>query len=286
MKIQLSLLYLLLAASCGPSGRSSQEEPIKEQVPPQKPPEITAENHDAVMQQMLGTPKYDIQTLGILVYDGVNELDMMGPRYVLGQLWGVKAQLIGLEPGNITTVMGTEIVPNTVIDSVEQLDILVIPGGFKGTIQAVYDEKLHQWIRKIDQTTRYTAGVCTGGWILAATGLLEGKNATTNWYRAEEMLEKYGAIFRDERYVNDGKYWTSAGVTAGMDMSLAIMHDVWGEKYTQAVMLDMEYDPAPPISGGSPEKTMPEVFQMMKAMYDMGVQPLMDSLENRSNGNQ
>ena len=97
------------------------------------------------------------------------------------------------------------------------------------------------------------------------------------------MLEKYGAIFRDERYINDGKYWTSAGVTAGMDMSLAI--NVWGEKYTQAVMLDMEYDPAPPISGGSPEKTRPEVFQMMKAMYDMGVQPLMDSLENRSYGN-
>jgi hypothetical protein len=66
-----------------------------------------------------------------------------------------------------------------------------------------------------------------------------------------------------------------------MDMSLAILNDNWGEKYTQGVMLDMEYDPAPPISGGTPEKTGFLVEWMMKAMYDAGVDPLMDSLERK-----
>lgn len=231
------------------------------------------------MTLILGKPKKNIKTVGILVYDGVNELDLMGPRYILGQIMGAKTQLIALKKGNIRTVMGTEIVPNTTIDSVSQLDILVIPGGFKGTVLATYDTKLHDWIRKIDKNTTYTAAVCTGGWILGATGLLKDKKATSNWYQAEQMMTKYGAKFESKRFVNDGKYWTSAGVTAGMDMSLAMLKDIWGEKYAQAVMLDMEYDPMPPFEGGSPKKTPSDVLSMMNIMYGMGLMPLIDSLE-------
>jgi transcriptional regulator GlxA family with amidase domain len=237
------------------------------------------ENHINTMELILGKPKYDVKTIGILIYDGVNELDVMGPRYVLGQAMGAKTKLISLKKGNVKTVMGVEIVPNATIDEITQLDILVIPGGFKGTVESAYDEKLLNWIREIDKHSIYTASVCTGGWILGATGLLNGKRASTNWYREEEMLKKYGAIPANERYTQDGKYWTSAGVTAGMDMSLAIMKDNWGERYAQGVMLDMEYDPNPPIEGGSPEKTSFIMNWMMKSMYDAGINPLIDSLE-------
>ncbi len=161
----------------------------------------------------------------------------------------------------------------------EQLDLLIIPGGARGTILAAYDSNLLEWIRQIDQNSLYTASVCTGGWILAATGLLKDKRATTNWYRAEEMLQKYDVDFVPERYVQDGKYWTAAGVTAGMDMALAMLEELRGVDYAQVVMLDMEYDPAPPIMGGSPGKTRPVVTQMMTAMYDQGILPLIDSLD-------
>jgi putative intracellular protease/amidase len=244
----------------------------------QLPDTLTHENHSEVMDMILGKPKHSIKTIGILVYDGVNDLDVMGPRYILGQA-GAKTKLIALTQGTFKTVMGVEMLANTVIDSVEQLDILVIPGGAGGTIKAAYNTKLHEWIRKIDQGTTYTASVCTGAWILGATELLKGKRASTNWYREEEFLKKYGAIPANERYTHDGKYWTSAGVTAGMDMALAILKDNWGERYTQGVMLDMEYDPAPPMVGGSPEKTTWLVEWMMKAMYDAGVNPIIDSLE-------
>ncbi len=240
---------------------------------------MTPETHDAVMDMMLEQPKYEVNTIGILVYDGVNDLDVMGPRYVLGQTMGAKTKLISIEPGNIKTVMGVEMVPDEEIANIDQLDILIIPGGFDGTVKAVYDEDLHTWIRQIDENTLFTGAVCSGGWILGATGLLEGKRASTNWYREEEFLTKYGAIPADERFTRDGKYWTSAGVTAGMDMSLAMLQEIFGDNYTQAVMLDMEYDPAPPLIGGSPETTAPEVNMMMQAMYDMGIQPLIDSLE-------
>ncbi|MFT5889919.1 MAG: transcriptional regulator GlxA family with amidase domain [Dokdonia sp.] len=242
---------------------------------------INPNNHMNIMEIVFGKPKYDIKNIGILVYDGVNDLDVMGPRYVLGQAMGVKTQLIALKQGTIKTVMGVEIVPNTIIDSVSQLDVLIIPGGSTGTIKASYDTKLHKWIRNIDKTTKYTGAVCTGAWILGATGLLENKRASTNWYREEEFLKKYKAIPANERYTKDGKYWTSAGVTAGMDMSIAIMSDIYGDKYAQGIMLDMEYDPHPPIEGGTPEKTHWAVNWIMKAMYDGSMNPLIDSLERK-----
>ncbi|MEM6845557.1 MAG: DJ-1/PfpI family protein [Bacteroidota bacterium] len=241
--------------------------------------DLMAGKHQEVMGKVFGTPKYDIRTVGILVYDGVNDLDMIGPRYILGTM-GTKTELIAVDPGNIKTIKGIEIIPDNIIDSVNQLDILVIPGGFQETLKAAYNQQVLEWIRKIDEGSIFTSSVCTGGWILGATGLLEGKKATTNWYRAEEMLNQYGATFTNERFTSDGKYWTSAGVTAGMDMSLAMMKEIWGENYTQGLMLDMEYDPAPPIEGGSPEKTDNIVHWMLESMYTAGITTLIDSLES------
>lgn len=271
------LSYLFLFLHCqtrkvDPPSKSEREE---------VPDSVRTASNGILMDMIVGTPKYDIKSIGILVYDGVNELDFMGPFYVLGQIMGAKTQLIAVESGSFRTGRGVEITPHTYIDSVQQLDILVVPGGARPTVLAAYNEKIHNWIRQIDKKSIYTTSVCTGGWILGATGLLKDRKATTNWYEAETMLAKYGATFVNERYVKDGKYWTSAGVTAGMDMSLAIIHDLWGERYTQSVMLDMEYDPVPPIEGGSPENTGFIAYQMMKMMYDASIEPLIDSLDNQ-----
>ena len=258
-----------------PGAMTAEESALKARLPEK----ITAENHALLMDTVLEKPRIPIRSIGILVYEGVNDLDFTGPRYVLGQS-GAQTRLVGLRPGPIKTIMGVQVMPDTTIDEVKSLDILVIPGGFTQTVEAAYDPRVLDWIRAIDRTTTYTASVCNGGWILGATGLLRGKRATTNWYRREEFLAKYGAIPTNDRYVHDGKYWTAAGVTAGIDMSLAIIEDNWGPRYTQSVMLDMEYDPAPPISGGSPAKTNPLVLWMMKSMYDAGFEPLIEKMEN------
>jgi transcriptional regulator GlxA family with amidase domain len=264
----------------GAADISVQLTPEEEALKARLPEKVQGADHAWVMDAILGKPEKPIKSIGILVYDGVNDLDFTGPRYVLGQA-GAKTQLIGVKPGPIRTVMGVQVIPDTTIDQVDQLDILVIPGGFTGTVEAAYDPKILDWIRRIDKGSTYTAAVCTGVWVLGATGLLEGKRASTNWYREEEFLKKYKAIPANERYTQDGKYWTAAGVTAGMDMALAILNDNWGPKYTQGVMLDMEYDPHPPISGGTPEKTHGLVHWMMKAMYDAGIDPLIEKLENK-----
>jgi len=110
---------------------------------------------------------------------------------------------------------------------------------------------------------------------LGATGLLQGKTATTNWYRAEEMLNSYGATFKQERWVQDGKYWTSAGVTAGMDMSLALVNEIMGEKYAKTAMLDLEYDPKPLYNGGSENNADKDIVEKMRVMYDGGMETVL-----------
>lgn len=255
---------LLLAIACGaPNQESNVSQTVQEL-------KITPENHDQVMAEMFPAPTCDIHRIGILVYDGVNSLDVFGPRYVLAQMMGVQVDLIAPDSGLVKTVMGIDFLATTTMEEVDSLDILLIPGGFQGTIAATKDERILSWIREMDQYTSFTAAVCTGGHILGASGLLKGKQATTNWYRAEEFLHKYEAEFTGTRWARDGKYWTSAGVTAGMDMALALLAECYGEKYAQGVMLDMEYAPDPPFPGGSPATTPPDVYQMMEAMYDMG----------------
>lgn len=228
-----------------------------------------AKKHQEMMEIVLQKPKTPIKTIGVLVYDGFNNLDAMGPFQVLSQIAGAKTFLIAKQKGFVQNQSKIKIQVDSSITEVKTLDILVIPGGAMETLLMTKDTAVQNWIKLIDQHSKYTTSVCTGAWILGATGLLNNKHATTNWYRAEEMLKAYGAKFEQKRWVQDGKYWTSAGVSAGIDMSLAIVNDLMGEKYTQAVMLDLEYDPMPPFNAGSVNKTMPIVAAMMKEMYDL-----------------
>jgi transcriptional regulator GlxA family with amidase domain len=232
-------------------------------------------SHEEIMKQINFTPKMPIKTIGVFIYDGFNTLDGMCPYHILSQIMGAEVFFIAKKKGMVKNQSGLQIKVDKSISDIKQLDILVIPGGAAETYKMTQDTVVLNWIKQIDKSTKYTTSVCTGGWILGATGLLKGKNATTNWYNAEKILSSYGARFKQERYVQDGKYWTSAGVTAGMDMSLAIINDLFGKNYTEAVMLDLEYDPKPPFDAGTPSKTQPIVTKMMTEMYDQIFQPLM-----------
>ena len=104
-----------------------------------------------------------------------------------------------------------------------------------------------------DRTSTWTTSVCTGSLILAAAGLLDGRRATTHWLALEE-LRRLGAEPVEERVVFDGKLVTAAGVSAGIDMALALAARVAGEAVAQAIQLGIEYDPQPPFDAGSPHK--------------------------------
>ncbi|TPN85224.1 DJ-1/PfpI family protein [Aquimarina algicola] len=247
--------------------------------------ELDTMSHDKLMMLMHEPPRDTIKTIGILIYDGYYMLDAMGPMSVLSHMWPTKKMLIGRKKGIITSSDNVKTQVDYSIHDIDQLDILLIPGGVTETYKATKDKELLDWIKKIDQNSKYTMSVCTGAWILGATGVLEGKKATTNWYKAEEKLAQYGAIFQKKRFTNDGKYWTSAGVSAGIDMSLALIDHVMGRNYASFTALNLEYDPAPPFEGGHPDKTDPVITYMTEKMYDLSLEPTIKEEKNNSSKN-
>ncbi len=240
-----------------------------------KNPEATSSTgHTGQMATMMPKPKVDIKTVGILLYDNYAVLDAMGPYHVLSELMGAKVFFVGRHKGLISTGNGMKVQCDTSIADVKQLDILVIPGGLNETYMATKDTVLLNWIKEIDANSKYTTSVCTGAWILAATGLLKDKEATTHWFGKQILKDQFGIKAENKRYVKSGKYFTSAGVSAGIDMSLALINEIMGEKYTQMVMLDLEYDPQPPVKGGSEQNTDKQIVENVRSMYNSAIAPL------------
>ncbi len=224
------------------------------------------------MTEIFPAPKIEIKTVGIYLYDGYSALDAMGPYSVFTRLMGSHVFFIAKHKGIIEDGAGLKVVIDTSIAEVKHLDILLIPGGLRTAYEQTKDEELLTWIRSIDSTSKYTSSVCTGAWILGATGLLKEKEATTHWYGKKILADDFGAKIQNTRYTHSGKYWTGAGVSAGIDMSLALLNEIAGEKYTRAVMLDLEYDPQPPFKGGSENNSDKNMVEGMRALYNGGME--------------
>src|SRR5205085_10477675 len=111
--------------------------------------------------------------------------------------------------------------------------------------------------------SRWTASDCTGWLILAAAGVLEGRRATSHWLALDE-LGRLGATAVSERVVFDGRIVTAAGVSAGIDMALALTVRIAGEQVAQAIQLGIEYDPEPPFDAGSPQKAPDEIVALLR----------------------
>ncbi len=171
-----------------------------------------------------------------------------------------------LEKKEYKNTYGLKMYAEYTIDEIKQADILLIPGGF-GIDNLLSNKKILDWIQKIDGTTKWTTSVCSGSLLLAKAGLLENKDCTTHW-RRKEQLSKYNVTIKNERYVQDGKILTSAGVSAGIDMALYLVSKIAGEQTAKMIQLGIEYDPDPPFNSGSPEKAPEEILNLIKSKYE------------------
>jgi transcriptional regulator GlxA family with amidase domain len=198
------------------------------------------------------------------VFDGITALDVVGPYEVLTRLPGARARFVGPARGVVRTdnkVLG--MVADAAIDEVGAADVLVVPGGF-ATRLLERDARVLAWVRAVDATTRVTASVCTGALVLAAAGLLRGRRANTHW-AVRERLAEYGAVPTAERIVRDGKYATAAGVSAGIDLALALAVELAGEEVASAIQLGIEYDPDPPLDAGDAARATPAAREAVLA---------------------
>jgi putative intracellular protease/amidase len=201
-----------------------------------------------------------------LLFEGITALDIVGPYEVLQRLPEANVKFVAKAAGEVRTDNKfLALVADYALAEVTSAHVLVIPGGF-ATRALEGDTALLEWIRAVDATTTWTTSVCTGSMLLAAAGLLDGKEATTHW-ASLDRLKEYGAIPTGRRVVEQGKIITAAGVSSGIDMGLTLVARIAGDEYAQGVQLGIEYDPQPPFDSGSLEKAPAPVADFMRELY-------------------
>lgn len=200
--------------------------------------------------------------IAILLFDRFTALDAVGPYEVLSRVGSV--QFVAAAPGPVRTENGMlGLHADAALHELTDPDVVLVPGG-PGQTALMHDEAVHEWLRTADLTSTWTTSVCTGSLVLAAAGLLEGRRATTHWLAADQ-LPGYGANPSTERVVFDGKYVTAAGVSAGIDMGLALAAELTDPATAQAVQLGIEYDPQPPFDAGSPRTAPAAIVERLRA---------------------
>ncbi|MEA2430118.1 MAG: hypothetical protein QOI19_591, partial [Thermoleophilaceae bacterium] len=177
-----------------------------------------------------------VRRIAILAFEGAQTLDVTGPFEVFAmanRLSGGDAyevEIVAPEVRTLRTGSGLAIVPDRATSGLRgPLDTLVIAGG-EGVLRAVGDERLLRWVKRTAGRARRVASVCTGAYLLAEAGLLDGRRAATHWASAADLARRFPEVEVDPEaiFVRDGDVWTSAGVTAGMDLALALVEEDLG----------------------------------------------------------
>jgi transcriptional regulator GlxA family with amidase domain len=202
--------------------------------------------------------------IAIVLFDRLAALDAVGPYEVLSRIPGAQIAFVAEQPGSVRTDTGQlGLLADAALAEHPHPDVVLVPGG-PGQMEQMRNEPLLRWLREVHETSTWTVGVCTGSLILAAAGLLDGKRATAHWTALDE-LGRLGVEVVRERYVFDGKLVTTAGVSAGLDMALALAARIAGEQVAQAIQLGIEYDPQPPFQTGSPATAPAGMVEAVRA---------------------
>ena len=204
--------------------------------------------------------------IAILLYDGMTALDAMGPYEVLAAMPDAEINFVARKAGIITTDNGIPLLnAEKTLADVPAPDMFLIPGG-PDVSHVAADEEVLAWIRKAHETTKWSTSVCTGALILGAAGVLEGLEATTHWMMHDQLRE-LGATPTLQRVIQQGKVFTAAGVSSGIDMALTLAAVEYGDDVAQEIQLIIEYDPEPPFNAGSPLKAPESVVNSLKAKF-------------------
>lgn len=193
------------------------------------------------------------QSIGIVLFDGAEELDFAGPWEVFtmaaSRRDGVRVTTLAERDGPVHCAKGMRVLPDRTLDESGPLDVVLVPGG-QGTRREVDNAVLLEWLRKIAPGCTWVTSVCTGSLVLCGAGLARGRRVTTHWSFIDSLRQRYPdtQVLENSRYVRDGNLVTAAGVSAGIDMALWLCGQLWGVEAARNTQRAMEYDPAPPYS--------------------------------------
>ena len=185
-----------------------------------------------------------MRTLAALVFPGFETLDYFGPMEMLGG-FGQETEIITVAKGHdpVTSCHGQRIIPDITMAEKCDYDLLFVPGGDAALMEGK-DEEMLQWLRDASANAERVMGVCTGTILLGMSGVLDGRKATTNKRDFTDTVHLAPRVdwVKEARWVEDGKFYTSSGVSAGMDMALAVMADLFGMEMADRIALGCEYE--------------------------------------------
>jgi transcriptional regulator GlxA family with amidase domain len=194
------------------------------------------------------------KTIAFVLYPGLTVFDLAGPLQVLTALSRIAPEhhtvvvAERVEPTATDIPGALKMLPNASFAEVPHPFAFIVPGGVMPTLRALRNEAIRTYVRTAAETADVVASVCTGALILASVGLLEGRRATTHW-AFYKVLEQFGATYVRQRWVEDGKFICSAGVSAGIDMALQLAARLTDEETAREVQFQLGYDPEPPFGG-------------------------------------
>ena len=198
--------------------------------------------------------------IGILIFDGIEELDFVGPwevwnmvntvRRYYGEAEAFQLRLISPDGRQIKASKGMRVLADASIADIDRLDIICVPGG-QGARSLLQQADVVAWVKQVADQAKWITSVCTGAFVLSKAGLTKNKRLATYWGAFDEFekLGLTGTLVPNVRYVRDGNLLTSAGVSAGIDMSLWLVGELFSPQFSRDVQRAMQYDPAPPYAG-------------------------------------
>lgn len=191
--------------------------------------------------------------VGIVLFNNIEVLDFCGPFEVFSatrlnekqrrdEPSPFEVSLISETVSPITTTGGMKVIPQYSFENCPPIDILVVPGGW-GTRNELNNPVMLEWLRKRAAEVEILTSVCTGSMLLGFAGLLDGLHATTHWRSLDWMRDSFPEVIveYEQHVVSDGRVFTSAGISAGIDMALKVVAQYYGEDIAQATATHMEY---------------------------------------------
>ena len=191
-------------------------------------------------------------TVGMLIFDDVEELDFVGPWEVFAGLYSSTGEgrvvTISERGGEVRCAKGLRVSADHSFADAPVLDVLLVPGG-QGTRREVSNPAVIEWVRKVGDRCQWVTSVCTGALLLHEAGFAKGKRVTTHWAFVEQLRARGDVTVLDgPRYVRDGNLVTAAGVSAGIDMALWLVGQLHSPEVARRVQRYIQYDPSPPYA--------------------------------------
>ena len=208
-------------------------------------------------------------TIVVPVYNGVTHLEVTTVHQFLVRVPNTKV-LVASMGGASIEAEGLHFCRLETLEAIPACDVLCVPGGPRTLDVLEHDAFLGQ-IQRLGNMAKYISSVCTGSLILAAAGLITGRQAACHW-AFRDLLPAFGVIPNEARVVRDGNLLTGGGVTAGIDFVLTLVAELFGEETAQDLQLRLEYAPAPPFDAGRPEIAPPHILHAVRAKFAASAQ--------------